>query len=230
MFALRSRIGPVLGAAALAGLSAAAPAAAAPPADPPQRIIGGENVQGDVPWAAALGGMCSASLIAPEWVLTAKHCATQPGATVSVGKADRTQGASFKVSSVSRSPKSDLALLKLERPVPDAQPARLAAADPAVGGTVAIFGWGRTCTNCASTTILKTAQMKFTRMEKDSVGAPVLYLDKITGSPWKGDSGGPAFVDGIQVGVLWAGNEGRNDAYYSSVANGRDWIRSIAGV
>ncbi|GGK03792.1 hypothetical protein GCM10010123_37150 [Pilimelia anulata] len=212
--------------AALAALPAATPAAA----DPGHGIIGGADAADPVPWAAALGN-CSASLIAPQWVLTAKHCATAPGAAVAVGRADRTQGERYTVGSVARSTNSDLTLLKLDRAVPNAQPARLAEADPAVGTAVAIFGWGRTCQgNCPATTVLKTAQMTYVRPEKDSTGAPVLYLEKITGSPWMGDSGGPAFVDGVQVGVLWAGNKGKTDAYYSSVANGRAWIRSVAGV
>lgn len=214
----------------LAGLAAGAVAPAPAAADPGQRIIGGADVTTPVPWAAALGN-CSASLIAAQWVLTAKHCATTPGASVAVGKADRTQGERYSVSAVTRSPDSDLALLKLNRPVADAQPVRLADADPTVGAEVAIFGWGRTCQGgCPATTVLKTAAMKMVRMDKDGSGAPVLYLDKITGSPWMGDSGGPAFVDGAQVGVLWAGNKGKSDAYYSSVANGRQWIRTTAGV
>jgi secreted trypsin-like serine protease len=54
-----------------------------------------------------------------------------------------------------------------------------------------------------------------------------------TGAAYKGDSGGPLIVGGVQVGVTsTAEGSAKPDNFnsYASVATHRDWIRTIAGI
>ncbi|GGK16479.1 zinc metalloprotease [Pilimelia terevasa] len=197
---------------------------------PQRRVIGGEEVTVDVPWAAGLGN-CSASLVAPQWVLTAKHCVplTTRRPELSIGHREKAKGARYKTVEVRLGGKADLTLLKLDRPVPDAQPVRLADANPAIGSEVDIYGWGATCENCPVSPVLRTARMRYDADKLDHAKGPALYLTKVTGSAWKGDSGGPAFHQGVQVGVASTANPDK-DAWYASVAASREWIRSVTGV
>src|SRR2546421_6650853 len=75
--------------AALAAVALAVPAQAAttpPPGDVHAKIIDGQIAQ-NAPWAARLfvNGQeeCTATIIAPEWVLTAQHCVAKAGDNVS---------------------------------------------------------------------------------------------------------------------------------------------------
>ncbi len=216
--------------AATAVLLAAPPASSAPPPGAGTRIIGGEEVKFDPTWAAGTG-LCTASLIAPQWVLTAKHCVVVPTnlPTVAIGHREKAKGEKYKTAVSHLAGTADLALLQLERAVPNAQPVKLAAADPAMNSEVEIYGWGRTSENGPSSPILKTAKMKYYMDARDNAGGPALQFSRVTGSAWKGDSGGPAFFGGEQVGVASMATPGA-DGWYASVAANREWIRSIAGV
>lgn len=105
-----SRMIPALAATALAVLGLAPTAAATTTAQPPaavgapaaapgaasvQPIIGG-GYASDAPWAARLFSngrqTCSASIIAPTWILTAKHCVGGGGLSFRIGSLDQTSG------------------------------------------------------------------------------------------------------------------------------------------
>lgn len=109
------------------------------------------------------GHRCGAVLIAPQWAVTAGHCANTPnGATagvprgwkVRVGSLDTTAGG--EVTDIDKfyrrhlsynPPGEDIALLHLREPV-RAKPIRLAGSSPAVGTPVRILGWGAASTGC----------------------------------------------------------------------------------
>jgi secreted trypsin-like serine protease len=143
-------------------------------------IIGGQQaVQGAWPWAISLWSnsygaqICGASLIHPEYALTAAHCVTEGNGSVtpasdlllSIGdyrlydydsNGVQTDGGQFiAVSQVIRYPyynrftiDNDLALLKLARPTDKIYPVELispsALALEAVGRSSTVIGWGRT--------------------------------------------------------------------------------------
>ncbi|MFI0374038.1 S1 family peptidase [Actinomadura sp. 1N219] len=132
----------VLGAALALTSAMALPVADAAP--PP--IIGGQTVT-DAPWAASVyqSGTfaCSGSIVAPTWVLTARHCTRSSSLSVRVGSVHRSQATTISVTEVSVPPRGDLALLRLSRPLQTTY-AQLPETDPPTGSTNQICGWGRT--------------------------------------------------------------------------------------
>lgn len=156
-------------------LLAAAVLAVAPTtsqASPSPRVVGGTaTAAGDLPWQVALvasaapdalrGQFCGGTLIAPDRVLTAAHCVTGVRAAdlaVVSGRVrlSATDGAVTPVAKVAVDPQvgetvlgtptHDLALLVLDRPVPDPRPiAVVGEADDALwatGTALTASGWG----------------------------------------------------------------------------------------
>ncbi|MFJ3697497.1 S1 family peptidase [Streptomyces sp. NPDC090052] len=129
---------------------AAAPSASA--------IIGGHDATAPYPFMVSIQKdghhYCGASLIKPDWIVTAGHCTVNvkpQQLSVRVGDHDRTKGAKAKVIKVIAHPdfsyepfRNDVAVMKLDHPV-DAKPIKLAAKSGPVGTSTRILGWGMTC-------------------------------------------------------------------------------------
>ncbi|WP_433871082.1 S1 family peptidase [Saccharopolyspora sp. CA-218241] len=233
----------VLAALAFTAPAQAAPApqeAPAPPADAVQPfIIDGREVD-SAPWAARLfiDGQenCSASIIAPEWVLTAEHCVAGGEVSFNVGDVDQTQGVHVTQvpGGVHTHPSADLALVNIDQAV-DTEYAPLGSVgDVAVGDTVQTYGWGATCTDrpeiqCQSQ-ILKVADVQVTDIGcSDYRGGTAVCASRGDGIPAGGDSGGPMFSGGVQVGVASTSDRATRTAY-TNITEYRDWISSLAGV
>jgi len=196
------------------------------------RIIGGETVS-SASWATQLywGDHfgCSASLIAPRWVLTARHCVDSSPTHVLVGNIQLGQGTRATVNRVVRSPDGDAALLRLATSV-NRTPVRLANANPPVGATSQIYGWGtfEVGEGHPVSDVLKRAGVRMERVAGDAYDGPALQGVWVTGTAGYGDSGGPQIYNGTQVGICSTGDYTR--VWYASVATHRAWIRSISGV
>ena len=213
---------------ALANESRAAPNSQSTPF-----IIGGDTVE-SAPWGAQVttnygpvSGFCSGSTVAPRWVLTAAHClGNAKTMTVRIGNVMRDQGVLAQVSETFQ--RGDTALLQLATPVTTTY-APLAGNDPPVGAVVEIYGWGRTGTppNDTRAKQLKKAKVRITRYENQNAERRIRAVE-VTGTAYHGDSGGPMFYDGVQIGTCTG--QGGNELIYPSVANVRGWIRELTGV
>jgi secreted trypsin-like serine protease len=200
-------------------------------ADPTPLIIGGSTVS-SAPWAAAVFAngsfTCSGSIIAANWVLTARHCLNGT-MSVRVGSVNRTSGGVTRTVSATYA-QNDLALMRLSSSVSTSY-VSLASSNPPVGSTNSIYGWGMTCySGCGASTQLKTANVQVTTNNAtDAYGGQAIRTTRINGNAWRGDSGGPQFYNGLQVGVASTAN-GTTIQNYGSVAYNRSWIRSVSGV
>jgi trypsin len=198
------------------------------------RIIGGQNAD-DAPWAAQVswndtGFECSGTVIAPQWVLTAGHCANPDGMSVLIGSPQLGQGTEDQVDKATVDPDGDMALLHLADPVQTTF-ARLADSDPKEGDINEIYGWGMTSTTSAPAQQLKMAKVKVTSVDcQDAVGGKAICSSALTGAAFHGDSGGPEMADGVEVGVCSTGDEQAQTQQYASVAANRDWIHQVASV
>ncbi|MEH1056991.1 trypsin-like serine protease [Micromonospora sp. CPCC 206171] len=215
---------------ALAGVLATASGATAAPAGP-QPIIGGNTVS-SAPWAAAVFSngsfTCSGSVISSQWVLTARHC-INGSMSVRVGSVYRSSGGVTRTVSATYT-RYDLALMRLSSPVTTSA-VTLASSNPPIGSTNSIYGWGMTCySGCSAASQLKTATVQVTSTSvTDAYGGQAIRSTEISGNAWRGDSGGPQFYNGRQVGVASTA-DGVSIQNYGSVAYNRAWITSVSGV
>ncbi|MEU5580622.1 trypsin-like serine protease [Streptomyces huasconensis] len=244
-----SRLVPALAATALAVLglapTAAAQSAAGARADAPavastngpQPIIGG-GYASNAPWAARLFSngrqTCSASIIAPTWILTAKHCVSGGGLSFRIGSLDQTSGGTLANGvSVYNHSGSDLSLVKLDRSVAGTY-ARLGnPGSVSVNQTVQVYGWGATSQcgseiNCQSR-LLKVANVVVTGGCRDAYQGQAICARRGDGITAGGDSGGPMMANGVQVGVASTSDRQTTTAY-TNVTAYRSWIQSVAGV
>src|SRR5688500_2857444 len=147
--------------------------------------------------------------------------------TVRVGSVIRGQGTLANVVQVST--RFDLAVLRLDRAI-NTSVVTLATAAPPVGSTNSIYGWGMTCfSGCSAAPPLKPASARNSRFTTCAFGGRAIASTRINGNAWRGDSGGPEFYNGRQVGVASTA-DGVTRQNYGSVANSRAWITSVSGV
>ncbi|MGE4428521.1 MAG: trypsin-like serine protease [Solirubrobacteraceae bacterium] len=137
----------VAGALALIGVGGAAPPAAA--------VIGGTTEQRvDQPWVAPLAEACTATLIAPDRLLTAGHCLGRvaPGRTrVTIGTPPRAHVVAaiarhprfaYQTDTFPNEPIRDVGLVRLKEPVTGVTPLRLSRTTMRAGARVTLFGFG----------------------------------------------------------------------------------------
>lgn len=235
-----SRLAPALAAAAVSALALFAPTASAAPAPVTatgsQPIIGGGYATSG-PWAARLYSngqeTCSATIIAPTWVLTAKHCVSGGSLSFRVGSLDQYSGGTVAGGVQTYTHSADLALVRLDRSVSTTYASLGQPGTVRVGQSVQVYGWGATSQcgseiNCQSR-YLKVANVTVSSGCTDAYGGSAICAYRGNGITAGGDSGGPMMANGIQVGVASTSDRQTNTAY-TNVTAYRSWIQSIAGV
>ncbi len=210
------------------------PTAGAPKPAGTTRIIGGKPAA-DAPWAVQVnwddtGFECSGTSVAPQWVLTARHCVNPAGMTVLIGSNKLGEGTKATVDDKIVDPVGDMALLHLTDPVQTTY-VTLADEDPKVGAINEIYGWGKTDPTSGPADVLMTARVKVTSLDcQDAQQGKAICSTGINGTAYNGDSGGPEMASGVEVGVCSTGDDDAKAQQYASVAANRDWIRQIANV
>ncbi|MFJ3800030.1 S1 family peptidase [Streptomyces sp. NPDC090088] len=190
-------------------------------------ISGGRAVV-SAPWSVQVYDngrfTCTGTMLTDRWVLTAYHCYDDhPGkVSVRVGSVRIGHGAKANVTKIRHLETDgvdDVALFRLDRPV-RVPHVKLVDVDPRRGAVVGIYGYGSFGKHPKP---LQTATNRVTAIKHDDIIGRAIWTKKISGDSEPGDSGGPAFYKGRQVGVLFGPSE------YSSIASHRAWIRSVTG-
>jgi trypsin len=222
-----------------------------------QIVNGKESVPFSRPYQVRLSMGCGGTLISKEWILTARHCPrgedlTNITARVGVHRLSSSQGETIRVSRVVMHPErdgweTDIALLKLERPVtdPNAIPALLPTAEvmrnaAAVGKLLTVSGWGQLAFNRPSPDALREADLEVVDCGDDTKGIICGGYTQQRSACF-GDSGGPYaarynnkfYVIGAVSGAHGpgvGGNPCSGATGFAKVSDFLGWIERVSGV
>jgi V8-like Glu-specific endopeptidase len=207
-------------------------------------------------YSAYQGQQCGGTVIDRSWILTAAHCITDFDTgrvwaasyfDIVVGTNDlRTGGTRIPVIEVRRHPgfdpdllANDVALLRLDRPVPNGTPIQAlapAGTDPAGGTDVVTIGWGETSPGSYPYTLREvTLDYRSSATCRADNGPAFVTASMVCAwrsgkSACYGDSGGPLLEDRdgtwVQVGVTsWGFECGVYTSVYARVSALSSWIR-----
>lgn len=193
-----------------------------------------------------IGGVrgCSATLVAPQWVLTAASCfADAPGAAVSSGapklKTTATLGGSAQqvVNLVPRTDR-DVVMAQLAKPVSGVTPIPVAGTAPGAGDEVQAAGYGRAHEEWvpdqvhAATFTVQTVGATTVDLAAKSDGAAICKGD--TGGPALSTAGGHTQIIGVNS-LSWQGGclgtdpaETRTGAVDARVDDLAAWVQQVA--
>ena len=193
-------------------------------ATPAEAIVGG-RVNDTKSLALLLLGdaQCSGTVIAPEWVITAKHCVNEGDSTVVIDSKNYTPTKAIL------NPDADVALIRLDRAV-HVTPARLAASNLHPEEKAYAVGWGGgelTGALMADATV----QRRVNNLPAPLTGVTVIESQITKGRIERGDSGGPLFDEaGDLAGVQSAAAGPGTVAFHVPVTEYLDWIAKNTGI
>lgn len=187
-------------------------------------------------YAESGGGLVS--LDYSDWVLTAKHCVSEAGWTKAQVIASMTvRTCEYNLEEVTgceqvltatdifSMPDRDIALIRLTTPVQVVMSGTETVVDflplpaeitPTMGSTVTMYGWGAQSVLGVRTPILQGGVMTVTEV------LTFKFCAEGTTFAGKGDSGGPAFVNGVLMGVTSTGRDG-----YTCFSRPGGWVSKM---
>ncbi|WP_190160849.1 FG-GAP-like repeat-containing protein [Streptomyces litmocidini] len=195
---------------------------------------------------------CTATLVDPYWVLTAKHCfadnpadtstvaagAPKEKTTLTVGRTDLLTSGGHTTDIVELVPRADrdLVMARLDKPAFTVTPVVLSATAPTAGQDVTVAGFGRTKNEWVPS---KLHSATFTTGVSDATGVLLAPKSPADATVCQGDAGGPAIrtengkpaLVGItarsgQAGCLDAANTTAG-AYDVRTDDIRDWVSTL---
>ncbi len=193
-------------------------------AAPAEAIVGG-RINDTKSLALLLLGdaQCSGTVIAPDWVITAKHCVHEGDSTVVVDQQ------TYAPTKAILHPDVDLALIQLDKATSVA-PARLAASNLHPQEQASVVGWGGgrfTGALMADATV----QRRVHNLPAPLTGVTVIESQVTKGRIELGDSGGPMFDSaGDLAGVQSAAAGPGTVSFHVPVTEYLDWIAKNTGI
>jgi Trypsin len=177
--------------------------------------------------------LCSGTLVAPNQVLTAKHCGDSQrmiGARVTVGADLRASSAHLSVIAATEHPALDLIMLTLDAVASGAHVMTIATAEefgPSDGELVQLAGWGLT-------TMHAVGERNFAVEEIAHSDSEAIVVDgRGASGGCLGDSGGPLLVRDVHgrphvIGVLSAGSAScRGVDLYLPLRAAQAWLADV---
>ncbi|QXJ23784.1 trypsin-like serine protease [Actinomadura graeca] len=205
-----------------------------------QPIIGGHDATETYPWMVSLSNGCGASLVAPQWIVTANHCGSASQGRIG-SNAKSSGGETRQIDRRVTKPGTDLTVMHLTT-ASTQTPVKMAQTNPASGTAVRLLGFGcMSWPSCRNATTLQEIDLSILPSSRCSAGGgaanDVCVSGDRTHSACHGDSGGPAVTgtrgDWTLVGETHGpgdnGGECATTTLYTGIAPHLSWINQQIG-